>query len=200
MIGVVDYEAGNIRSVANALTALGIEYAVSSSAGLLSGCSGIILPGVGAAPGAMDALRRRGLVNHLKETRVPVLGICLGMQLLFDHSEEGMAECLGVIPGTVTAIPEGTAKIPHMGWNEVGILVPDGLWEGIGDRTHFYFAHSFIARPCPATTSVTESGITFAASVCHGNFYGVQFHPEKSGRPGLALLGNFGKLCRSFRP
>jgi glutamine amidotransferase len=196
MIGIVDYEAGNIRSVTNALTTIETEFIVSGKPEILCGCSGIILPGVGAAPGAMRSLQRGGLAQFLTTVTVPFLGICLGMQILFDHSDEGDTDCLGVIPGNISALPEEKVKIPHIGWNEVIRLLPSPLWDEIPDNSYFYFANSYVASPGDGAIAVTDCGVTFTAAVQSGNFFGVQFHPEKSGSAGLTLLKNFVRLCR----
>jgi glutamine amidotransferase len=199
VIGVVDYEAGNIASVANALAAIGARFVVSGDAATLGACRGIILPGVGAAPGAMASLRRQGLPDFLAHAQIPVLGICLGMQLLYGASEEGATACLGVWPGTVKKFPAGVAKIPHMGWNVLARRAAHPLLAGIGDAEHFYFAHSYYADAGPSTVAASENGTPFAAVVADGLYAGVQFHPEKSGRAGLALLKNFDALCTSSR-
>ena len=199
MIGVVDYEAGNLRSVTNALSAINVPYVLSADRGELSACSGIILPGVGAAPGAMNTLRARRLADFLPQLKMPVLGICLGMQILFDRSEEGNTPCLGVIRGSVQQLPSGKIKIPHMGWNDVSCVQQSLLWEGLNGKTFFYFAHSYIVPVCTNTIAGTDCGIPFSAAVREKNFYGVQFHPEKSAEAGLRLLKNFDALCRSSR-
>jgi len=199
MIGVVDYEAGNVASVRNALTGLGIRHAVSSEAETLSHCYGIILPGVGAAPGAMKSLNNRGLTTFLQTTAQPLLGICLGMQLLFESSEEGSTPCLGILPGRIRRLPDHSGKIPHMGWNAVEFSTTHPLLFNLERRCYFYFAHSFVARPDAFTIGITERGETFAAALAYKNVLGVQFHPEKSGKNGLSLLKNFDALCRSFR-
>ena len=197
MIGIIDYEAGNLRSVTNALSTIGIEFIVTAERERLASCSGIILPGVGAAPGAMNSLQKCGMTEFLPTLQIPLLGICLGMQVLFDRSEEGTTNCLGIIPGTIKQLRSHNVKIPHMGWNEVTCQHRTSLWEGIGHKSYFYFAHSFIAEVGECTIADTDCGIPFSAAVRSGNFYGVQFHPEKSGAPGLRILKNFAHLCRS---
>src|SRR5258706_4457302 len=155
MIGVVDYEAGNIASVCNALDAIHAKYSVSSDAAELAQCEGIILPGVGAAPGAMQSLRRRGLLTFLQSVEKPLLGICLGMQILFDSSEEGNTPCLGVLPGSIKKLSKSAEKIPHMGWNTVKFAVRHPLIEGIDPDAYFYFAHSFVVGLHDATIGTT---------------------------------------------
>ena len=197
MIGVVDYEAGNIRSVSNALESIGARFLVTARRNELDGCSGIILPGVGAAPGAMAALNQTGLTGYLKDVRKPFLGICLGMQLLFESSEEGDTPGLGVLPGSVRRFdPALVPKVPHMGWNVVA-WSSDTLAAG---REYYYFAHSYYAEPGEWTVGISSDGVPFSAAVHRDNFWGVQFHPEKSGRHGLTLLTNFVTICLSSHP
>jgi imidazole glycerol-phosphate synthase subunit HisH len=196
MIGVVDYEGGNIASVSNALDAVGVEFIVSSDRHRLEHCSGIILPGVGAAPGAIALLERHQLTGFLKGVQVPLLGICLGMQLLYESSEEGSTKCLGAVPGIVRKFDQRTSKIPHMGWNVVEQRSSNSLFAGIPEKEYFYFAHSYYAPVDNSTIAVTSEGVPFASVVHSGRFYGVQFHPEKSGTSGLKLLKNFAELCK----
>jgi glutamine amidotransferase len=195
MIGIVDYGAGNIGSVVNALERLGAPSVVSGSVGDLEQCSGLILPGVGAAASAMSLLERNGLAGWLRGISVPLLGICLGAQLLFERSGEGACDCLGIIPGDVARLAGEGVKIPHVGWNRIRRLRPDPLFEGIGDGSYFYFVHSYVIPIVAATSCVALHGEGFSAAVTSGNYRGVQFHPEKSGEAGLRLLGNFLKLC-----
>jgi imidazole glycerol-phosphate synthase subunit HisH len=195
MIGIIDYEAGNLASVSNALKSIETRFIVTSLASRLSDCSGIILPGVGAAPLAMRALERQGLVGFIQKLRRPFLGICLGMQLLFDKSEEGDTDCLGIASGLVRQFDATAARVPHMGWNEVVFQKGNGLAEHKGEKPSFYFAHSYYAPVGPTTSGVTECGTSFSAAVRVENFYGVQFHPEKSGAAGLKLLKSFCSLC-----
>jgi glutamine amidotransferase len=195
MIGIVDYEAGNIASVSNALSAIKADFVVSNDAKVLSSCAGIILPGVGAAPGAMASLEAIGITGFLKSAAMPVLGICLGMQLLYKESEEGSTQCLGIIPGKVSKLDARAAKVPHMGWNVVEQRSTIPLMEGIGSREYFYFAHSFYTEIDARTVASTEVGFPFASVVQMASFTGVQFHPEKSGKAGLRLLTNFVATC-----
>jgi glutamine amidotransferase len=200
MIGVIDYEAGNIASVSNALSQLGAEFLVSNDIGQLATCDGIILPGVGAAPTAMASLRERNLPEFLATIKVPFLGICLGMELLYHHSEEGNTPCLGLLPGSVRKINESLCKVPHIGWNRVEFLADHRIFEAAGRSEYYYFAHSYAARVDASTAGVADCGIRLAAAVSKGNYFGVQFHPEKSGSAGLRLLKNFDVLCKSSRP
>lgn len=193
MIGVVDYDAGNMASVANALKQIGVDFEISSDPGVLSRSSAIILPGVGAAPGAMESLNRRGLVSFLRETTQPLLGICLGMQLLFEASEEGNVACLGMIPGKILKFDSRAETIPHMGWNDARISAPDDpLLRGVKQGSFFYFANSFYAPVSPSSIATSLAGsIEFASIVRFRNLVGTQFHPEKSSSAGLAILKNF---------
>lgn len=195
MIGVVDYEAGNIASVSNALTSIGAKFVISSDTNVLETCGGIILPGVGSAVGAMDSLKASGIPDFLRSTPVPILGICLGMQLLYASSEEGPTRCLGILPGKVVRFDSRACKIPHMGWNAIQHLKPTPLLEGIEEGQHFYFAHSFYVEVDESAVATTEEGLSFASVVQKDNYTGVQFHPEKSGKSGLAVLSNFVRTC-----
>jgi glutamine amidotransferase len=199
MIGIINYEAGNIRSVSNALRTIGVDFLVSADPKELDRCQGIILPGVGAAPGAMASLDRSGITTYLKKVKKPLLGICLGMQLLYERSEEGDTSCLGVIPGEVKKLSSDAVKIPHIGWNMVTTENGCSLLNEIGGGKYFYFAHSYYAPPDNRTQGTTECGVRFASVIAQDNFFGIQFHPEKSGAVGLQLLKNFDTLCKSYR-
>src|ERR1041385_710902 len=199
MIGVVDYEAGNISSVANALSAIGVKFTVSSDKDKLNQCSGIILPGVGAAPGAMASLRKRGLTDFLTSFELPFLGICLGMQLLYQSSEEGETNCLGILQGSVKKFDGSLTKVPHMGWNDVEFISRNELMKGPLKSDYFYCANSYYAEVDSATIGTATEGVCFAAAVVKDNFFGVQFHPEKSAKSGLMLLKNFDDICKSFQ-
>ncbi|HEY4612417.1 MAG TPA: imidazole glycerol phosphate synthase subunit HisH [Bacteroidota bacterium] len=195
MIGIIDYGAGNIRSVSNALKRLNVEHCVSSNIDKLGRAAKLILPGVGEARMAMDSLDRAGLIRWLRGVHVPFLGICLGMQLLFEESAERQTECLGILRGKVVPFDSRTLKVPHMGWNRVRSLNNNPLFAGMAEHEYFYFVHSFYAPAVPETVGTTEYGTAFSSAVQKGNYYGVQFHPEKSGSAGLQLLNNFVSLC-----
>lgn len=197
MIGIVGYGAGNIRSVSNALKILNVEHFVSNNPKELEKADKIIFPGVGEARSAMECLAKSGLTEWLKNVKVPFLGICLGMQLLFERTTERNTNCLGVIKGTNEKFPERNhgLKVPHMGWNDVEILVNCPIFHDIKSGEYFYFVHSYYAPITSETIGKTFYGIEFGSVVWHNNYYGVQFHPEKSGKIGLKLLSNFVNLC-----
>jgi glutamine amidotransferase len=204
MIGIVDYRAGNLTSVARALNYLGEDCRITDDPGILSQCNRIIFPGVGAAGEAMANLRLRKLDHWIRkwfDEGIPLLGICLGTQVIFEYSEENDTPCLGIVPGTVKRFPEVgdqggfPLKIPHMGWNQVAFTREHPVFKDIPAGAEFYFVHSYYPAPADATWIVgrTEYGLSFCAAVAKGNLLAVQFHPEKSGRPGLKILANF---CR----
>ncbi|TSA22654.1 imidazole glycerol phosphate synthase subunit HisH [bacterium] len=195
MIGILDYGAGNIRSLGNALERLGKQFFVSQDVNELQRADKLILPGVGEARSAIESLDRVGLLQWLTTIRVPFLGICIGMQILFEHSDERDTACLGIVPGRVARFDDTDLKVPHMGWNRVNLKAQSVLFEGIRDGEFFYFVHSFGAPLVPDTIGTTEYGRQFSSAVQHKNFYGVQFHAEKSGNAGLQLLRNFSELC-----
>jgi glutamine amidotransferase len=195
MIAVVDYGMGNRRSVEKALEHVGARPRITAEHDTIRAADGVILPGVGAFPQAMRNIRAAGLdavIRERADAGVPVLGLCLGMQLLFETSEEHEgAAGLGLLPGSVTALR--APKIPHIGWNLVGFERPSALTEGLGDAAAFYHVHSLACRPAEPGDVVGrgEYGERFVSVVERGNVMGVQFHPEKSSRDGLALLRNF---------
>lgn len=195
MIAVIDYGAGNVQSVLNALDDLKVQYKVSNKEPEIYHADKIIFPGVGEASFAMRKLHLNNLVTMLRVTKKPLLGICLGMQLLSEKSEEGNTCCLGAVPGTCVKYDETKVKVPHMGWNEVKIDMDSVLFDGIADGSHFYFANSFYLPVCDYTIASSVYDVTFAAAVQRNNYYGVQFHPEKSGEAGIKLLTNFIEKC-----
>jgi imidazole glycerol-phosphate synthase subunit HisH len=206
-IAIIDYGMGNRRSVEKALEHVGVRAIVTREPGVLRGACGLVLPGVGSFPRAMQNLRELGLDELLRErlaAGTPVLGICLGMQLAFDSStERGGAAGLGIVPGEVHALQTGSLKLPHIGWNEVRLARPDSpLLESLPDRCAFYHVHSFAPQPADRqdVLATAEYGDTFVTAVQRGCFYGVQFHPEKSSAAGLRLLANFAHLCLAAAP
>jgi len=195
MIALIDYGSGNIQSVANALNDLNAEFVVTANEKEILDSNKIIFPGVGEASYAIRRLHLLNLFTFLQITKKPLLGICLGMQLLCERSAEGNVPCLGFIPASTELFDNTKTKVPHMGWNEVAIIKVSKLFDGIPDKTFFYFAHSYYVPVNSYTTSQTNHDALFSASVEKDNFYGVQFHPEKSGETGIHLLKNFIEKC-----
>jgi glutamine amidotransferase len=197
VIGLVDYGMGNRRSVEKALEHVGASVLVSSDPAALEAAQGLVVPGVGAFPRAMERLRALGLDRFLSERAaagVPLLGICLGMHLFFERSTElGGSEGLAIVPGEVRALAAGDLKTPQIGWNEVRWEHSAPVLEGLGEAAAFYHVHSFIAVPEDGADVLgsAEYGERFASVVAHGPFLGVQFHPEKSSHDGLRLLANW---------
>lgn len=194
MIAVVDTGGANLASVVNALTRLGQASEVTSDPDQIRAASHVILPGVGAAGHSMERIRAHSLERVLPQLEQPVLGICLGMQLLFQRSEEGDTELLGILPGLVRALePAPDRPVPHMGWNSVRSSAesPAALLRGIDAELYFYFLHSYAAPPGPWVTAACRYGPELPACVQEQNFHGVQFHPERSGAAGAQVLANF---------
>jgi len=198
MIDVVDYRAGNAPSVMYALDHLGIPARLVADPAALASSERVILPGVGAARATIDSLRELGLVDALADRvvrdRVPFLGICIGLQVLFDHSDEDDVDCLGLVRGRVRRFPD-TGRVPQIGWNAVRFTRPHPVVSGLPDVGHFYFVNSYYCVPDdPADVlGVTEYGLDFCSVVAHDNLVATQFHAEKSGELGLALLRNFAR-------
>lgn len=198
MIAIIDSGGANIASVTFALERCGAAATLTTDAEMIASADKVILPGVGAAPVAMAQLQKAGLVDCIRGLTQPVLGICLGMQLLFERSEEGDTALLGLIPGTVGAFqPAPGLSIPNIGWNR---LLPTAgaaanpLLKGIDDGAHVYFVHSYFAPVSGDTVAACRYGADFTALVAHGNFMGAQFHPERSGPIGARILQNFLEL------
>ncbi len=197
VVGLIDYKAGNLGSVENALARLGAATRIVDRPERLAGLDRAIFPGVGEARAAMEALRERGLdraLAALSRSATPLLGICIGCQVLLGRSEERDTECLGIIAGTSRRFPPAPGlKIPQIGWNQVYHRGRHALFRGIPDGASFYFDHSYYPEPASAEAWVAETdyGVRFASALARGSVVAVQFHPEKSGRWGLALLANF---------
>ena len=194
-VAVIDYESGNLRSVSKALENAGAQAEVTADFRVLLGADAAVLPGVGAGDAAMRALRQRDMVEPLGKfiaSGRPFLGICLGMQLLMDRTEEGDAECLGIISGKTRKFPKGM-KVPHMGWNGVKFKKPHPVFEDIPENAHFYFVHSYYAEPedDDMAIGVTEYGVPFCSIIARNNLVATQFHPEKSSTLGLKIYENF---------
>ena len=204
MIGIIDYNAGNIKSVEMALDSMNIPYVLGKKPEDLKGTDRLIFPGVGDAAYAMSQLKQTGFDSFLKDqaqAKTPIMGICLGSQIIFEHSEEGDTDCLGLVPGKIThfknifereGIPTDGLKIPHMGWNDVHCK-EDPVFNNINEGTAFYFVHSYVIEPAHwnDVRAFCEYGIKVPAVIRHGSIIACQFHPEKSGEPGLRLLKNF---------
>ena len=194
MIAVIDYGAGNLRSIRRALEASGADVTVSNNPGEIAVADAVVLPGVGAAAHAMNRLAELDLVRPIRDAAdsgKPFMGICLGMQLLFDHQEEGDSQGLGLIRGRVRSL-ESAVKVPHMGWNQSRVVRPGPLGVA-GDERFYYFVHSYVVEPEDAAVVAAEAsyGTTFPSVVVRDNIWGTQFHPEKSGTDGLALIDRF---------
>jgi glutamine amidotransferase len=201
MIAIIDYEAGNLTSVARALTHLGYENQITSAAETIAAAERVIFPGVGAAKATMETLQKRRLDEVLIDfyrSGKPMLGICIGIQILFVHSDEEDTECLGLLPGYVKKFPvtdtkTETLKVPQIGWNEVYQTESHAIFEGVPNPAHFYFVNSYY--PVPETQDVvigkTTYGLEFCSAIAYNNLIATQFHLEKSGRVGLKMLNNF---------
>jgi len=204
MIAVIDYGAGNLRSVTNAINSLGYQPNITDKPEDVLNATAVILPGVGAAAATVAGLRERSLVEPIRrfiaEDR-PFLGVCIGLQILFDGTEEGgWNECLGVIPGSVRRLPPGL-KIPHMGWNQVRQRIPHPVFDTVPDEANFYFVHSYYADPADREIVIgeTEYGVPICSVIARNNLIATQFHPEKSGEVGLKIYKNFIKSALNER-
>jgi imidazole glycerol phosphate synthase glutamine amidotransferase subunit len=202
LVAVVDYGAGNMVSIEQALTAVGADVRIANTPGDLTAIDALVVPGVGAAAPAMARLRGQGLVDPIQAWIAadrPFLGICLGLQLLFDGSDEDGAVTLGALPGRTRRLRDAPT-LPHIGWNQVTRTYPHDVFDGIDDGADFYFVHSYAGDlpdgHCDIVAHTTH-GSTFVSAVSHGNLVGVQFHPERSGADGLRLLHNFVALVRA---
>lgn len=196
-IVIVNTGCANISSVKFALQRLGVEVVVSDDIQLIKAADKIFLPGVGSANTAMQSIEQKGLTTCLQGLTQPVLGICLGMQLMVESSEEslsGLTPCLNLIPGQVKRMQVGELRLPHMGWNTVNSSANCPLFKDIDNNSYFYFVHSFSVALSEFTAASCEYGMAFSAALHKDNFYGVQFHPERSGEAGAQLLKNFIEL------
>jgi glutamine amidotransferase len=198
MIAIIDYKAGNIASVSNALQRLDVDYKVTHKLDELEAADAVIFPGVGHAESAMQALQEDKLDDWLRLTQKPVLGICLGMQLLYESSEEGDSKGLGIIPGRLKKFDPTDEKVPHMGWNTFEKVRQHPILDGIDDSQYFYYVHSYYAPVNKFTVAQGDYITPFTAVVARDNYVGVQFHPEKSGRIGHMLLQNFLKMHKQL--
>jgi len=198
-VGVLDYGMGNLRSVTKALERVGARSRLVERPDEAEEVDGLVVPGVGAFGACMAGLRERGLdevVRAFVAAKVPVLGVCLGMQVLFEWSEEGGVEGLGILPGKVRRLPTGV-KVPHMGWNEVAWTRPHPLTAAVPEGARVYFVHSYVCEASPElVVGETEYGVRFASAVARGTLFATQFHPEKSGDPGLEIYRAFAQAAR----
>jgi imidazole glycerol-phosphate synthase subunit HisH len=192
---ILDSGGANLASLRFAFERLGASTQVTTDASTIVRAPRVVLPGVGAAADAMQRLRSCGVAELLPTLKQPVLGICLGMQLLFNHSEEGSTQCLGILPGTVRRLqPSPGLPVPHMGWNQLAALREDPILEGIVRDEYVYFVHSYAVPVSDVTVATADYGIAVSAIVRKGNFWGAQFHPERSATTGARLLANFLRL------
>lgn len=191
MIAIIDYNAGNIQSVEFALERLGVPYVTTNDKAKIKAADKVIFPGVGEAKNTMAFLKAQGLDLFIKELKQPVLGVCLGMQLMCRHSEEGDVEAMGIFDANVRLFkPENGEKVPHMGWNTLSDVKGD-LFQGPLEGAYVYFVHSYFVELCENTIATTNYGAPFSAALHKDNFYATQFHPEKSGDVGELILKNF---------
>ena len=190
-LAIVDTGCANLASVAFAFERLGAEHIITQDPDVIYGAQRVVLPGVGAAGYAMDQLRQRELIPVLQNLVQPVLGICLGMQMIFNRSAEGNVDCLGLVNGEIKAMETGELPSPHMGWNTLDIIKPGALLEGLTESDYAYFVHSYAAPVSDVTLAKTAYGSDFSAVVAHKNVYGCQFHPERSSQTGARILKNF---------
>lgn len=198
-IVIIDTGCANLSSVRMAIERLGVTAQVSKEAAVIRGADKLILPGVGTAKAAMHNLQERGLVELIREAKQPLLGFCLGMQMLAQASEEHMGgesdiDCLGIVPGKVKLMQVGDLRLPHMGWNQVEHDGTHPLFNGIPSGSYFYFVHSYALEVTAATLATCNYGGPFTAVVGRDNFFGAQFHPERSGKAGARLIQNFLEL------
>jgi glutamine amidotransferase len=192
---IIDSGGANLASLQFAFERLGAKTRVSADPAEITSAARVILPGVGSAADAMSRLRKNGVANLLPSLTQPVLGICLGMQLLFERSEEGNTACLGILPDEVKRLqPANGRPVPHMGWNQLSPVRADPILEGISADDYVYFVHSFAAAVSDVTVASADYGIALSAIVRRGNFWGTQFHPERSARTGARVLANFLRL------
>jgi glutamine amidotransferase len=197
MIAIINYEAGNLASVSNALKRLNEPHIITNKIDELERAEGIIFPGVGHAEPAMHSLQKNGLDQWIQQTKKPLLGICLGMQLLYESSEEGHSKGLGIIPGHLQKFKSNVEKVPHMGWNTFTSIQDHPLVNGLNTDHYFYYVHSYYAPVNDFTIASCNYIQEFSAVVSKENYMGVQFHPEKSGKAGSFLLQNFLKYVYS---
>lgn len=194
-LAIIDSGGANIASLQFAIERLGVASTLTTDPAVLATASHVILPGVGAAADCMARLESLHLTGTVRSLQQPLLGICVGMQLLFEGSEEGNVNCLGILPGRVRRFPDSAGlPVPHMGWNQLSVIRPTPLLDGLTADDYVYFVHSYAAPVSEATVATTDYGYRFSAAVQRANVFGVQFHPERSARAGALILGNFLKI------
>lgn len=189
-VAILKYNAGNIRSVDFALKRLGINATITDDHAEITSADRVIFPGVGEASSAMNYLRARKLDILIKELKQPVLGICLGMQLMCNHSEENNTDCLGIFDLNVLKFTGENLKVPQIGWNNIFSL-KSSLFENISEKDYMYFVHSYYVEKCAESIALTDYGLEYSSAIQKDNFFAVQFHPEKSGQTGQKILENF---------
>jgi len=194
MIAIINYGAGNLLSVKNTINDYTNDVIITNNLDDLEKAEKIILPGVGEASFAMNSLKKLNIVSFLQNTRKPVLGICLGLQLMCSFSEEGKVECLNIFPNIVKKFDDKHLKVPHMGWNQVSIIKNSLLLKDIENNSYFYFANSYYAEMNDYTVAKTSYQIDFSAILQKDNYFGIQFHPEKSSKIGSKIIRNFIEL------
>lgn len=197
MIALIDYDAGNTCSVMNALKRLNADFVLTDDHDKIQSADKVIFPGVGHAGAAMEALKRKDLVNVIKNLNQPTLGICVGLQLMCNASEEGDTQCLGIIDSGVRRFDSNNGvKVPHMGWNQIQVKGADPIWDDVVDNSYCYFVHSYYMPVTDYTIGICDYSVSFTAVARKDNFWGTQCHIEKSGEVGAQLLANFvnGKL------
>lgn len=194
VVAIVDTGCANLASVRFAFERLGADKVITQDPDIIYGADRVVIPGVGSANYAMDQLRQRELIPVLQNLVQPVMGICLGMQLIFDRSNEGEVDCLGMVDGTIERLDTKDQPSPHMGWNTLENIKADPLLDGVQNGAYVYFVHSYAAPVSSKTLAQTEYGMPFSAIVKQNNVYGCQFHPERSGKTGAQILENFLKV------
>ncbi|WP_017445259.1 imidazole glycerol phosphate synthase subunit HisH [Gayadomonas joobiniege] len=190
-IVIINTECANMASLKFGIERLGYQVTVTDDPTVIKAADKVFLPGVGAAGAAMQIIRKKGIPELVETLTQPVLGICLGMQLMTSHSQEGDVECLNLIPGKVEPLLAEGLRVPHMGWNTLSKISDSPLFAGITEKDYFYFVHSYCVAPSAHTLAGCEYGQLFSASIQHKNFFGVQFHPERSGVSGAKIIKNF---------
>jgi len=195
LLAILNYETGNVKSIEHALQRIGIEHILTNDIEELKKADSMILPGVANAQYAMEMIHQNNLFEFIKNYQKPLLGICLGMQILCDFSEENQTQCLGVFPHKVIKFSRTNLKVPQMGWNTISPNGNNLLTKEIGETEYVYYANSFYIKPMEETTAISQYGVDISAEIQKNNFFGLQFHPEKSGKVGETILKKFIKIA-----